>query len=152
MNIRDNICSARAFKKTKKHSLILNTKNMKEKTSKVIEEFSLSVSTQEQLISELSGGNQQKAILGKWLITPPSVLLIDEPTRGVDVGAKTEIFNILRKLNKKGVAILMVSSELVEVISQSNRTIVMKDGSFVAEFLAGEVTKEKVVQAAILNK
>ena len=152
MNIRENICSSRAFKKTKKHSLILDNKKMQEKTLEAIDEFSIRASSQEQLISQLSGGNQQKAILGKWLISTPNVLLIDEPTRGVDVGAKAEIFEILRTLNKKGVAILMVSSELAEVISQSNRTIVMKDGKFVAEFLASEVTKEKIVEAAILNK
>ena len=114
-----------------------------------MQKLSVKAANREQLISQLSGGNQQKVIIGKWLTSKPSVLFVDEPTRGVDVGAKTEIFSILRKLSADGLPILLVSSELSEIIAQSNRILVMKEGAFVAEFDAKEVTKEKIIQAAI---
>ncbi|MDD5017537.1 MAG: sugar ABC transporter ATP-binding protein [Eubacteriales bacterium] len=85
-----------------------------------------------QLVSNLSGGNQQKAIFGRWLATSPKVLILDEPTRGVDVGAKTEIYGIIDELAKSGVAILLISSELPEVINTSDRIVVMSKGAVVA--------------------
>ena len=149
MSIKNNICSVCTVRKTDKSHIRLDQKLLTGYADKVIQKLSVKASDREQLISQLSGGNQQKVIIGKWLTSKPSVLFVDEPTRGVDVGAKTEIFSILRKLSADGLPILLVSSELSEIIAQSNRILVMKEGAFVAEFDAKEVTKEKIIQAAI---
>ena len=96
----------------------------------------------------LSGGNQQKVVLGKWLLTNPKVLFLDEPTRGIDVGAKQEIYAEINKLAQKGLAIVLVSSELPEVLGLSDRVIVLHDGRVTGEFTRQEATPEKVMAAA----
>ena len=98
-------------------------------------------------VSYLSGGNQQKVVLAKWLTLHPKVLILDEPTRGVDVGAKAEIYRIISELAQKGVAILMISSELPEVLGMSDRILVMHEGRIVAE-LPGGATQEEVMKHA----
>ena len=99
----------------------------------------------------LSGGNQQKVVLGKWLLTNPKVLFLDEPTRGIDVGAKQEIYAEINKLAKEGMAIVLVSSELPEVLGLSDRVIVLHEGSLTGEFARDEATPEKVMAAATSN-
>lgn len=99
----------------------------------------------------LSGGNQQKVVLGKWLLTNPKVLFLDEPTRGIDVGAKQEIYSEINKLAKEGLAIVMVSSELPEVLGLSDRVLVLHEGKLTGEFSKNEVTPEKVMAAATGN-
>ncbi len=99
----------------------------------------------------LSGGNQQKVVLGKWLLTNPKVLFLDEPTRGIDVGAKQEIYSEINKLAKEGLAIVMVSSELPEVLGLSDRVIVLHEGKLTGEFSKTEATPEKVMAAATGN-
>ncbi|MFN0194634.1 MAG: sugar ABC transporter ATP-binding protein [Aestuariivirga sp.] len=101
----------------------------------------------EQLVRELSGGNQQKVVLGKWLAGTPKILIMDEPTRGIDVGAKAEIHQLMRKLAGEGMAILMISSELPEVLGMSDRVLVMNSGRIIASFDEGEVTAEAVGHA-----
>jgi D-xylose transport system ATP-binding protein len=96
----------------------------------------------------LSGGNQQKVVLGKWLLTNPKVLFLDEPTRGIDVGAKQEIYSEINKLAKEGLAIVMVSSELPEVLGLSDRVLVLHEGKLTGEFSKAEATPEKVMAAA----
>ena len=96
----------------------------------------------------LSGGNQQKVVLGKWLLTNPKVLFLDEPTRGIDVGAKQEIYAEINKLAKEGMAIVLVSSELPEVLGLSDRVIVLHEGKLTGEFTRAEATPEKVMAAA----
>lgn len=96
----------------------------------------------------LSGGNQQKVVLGKWLLTGPKVLFLDEPTRGIDVGAKQEIYAEINKLAKEGLAIVLVSSELPEVLGLSDRIIVLHEGKKTGEFLRSEATPEKIMTAA----
>lgn len=96
----------------------------------------------------LSGGNQQKVVLGKWLLTGPKVLFLDEPTRGIDVGAKQEIYAEINKLAKEGLAIVLVSSELPEVLGLSDRIIVLHEGRKTGEFTRSEATPEKVMTAA----
>lgn len=96
----------------------------------------------------LSGGNQQKVVLGKWLLANPKVLLLDEPTRGIDVGAKQEIYAEINRLAKEGLAIVMVSSELPEVLGLSDRIVVLHDGRVAAQFSKSEATPEKVMAAA----
>lgn len=96
----------------------------------------------------LSGGNQQKVVLGKWLLTRPKILFLDEPTRGIDVGTKQEIYAEINKLAKSGIAIVLVSSELPEVLGLSDRVIVLHEGKLTAEFTREEATPEKVMAAA----
>jgi len=96
----------------------------------------------------LSGGNQQKVVLGKWLLTGPKVLFLDEPTRGIDVGAKQEIYGEINKLAKQGLAIVLVSSELPEVLGLSDRIIVLHEGKKTGEFYRSEATPEKIMAAA----
>jgi ABC-type sugar transport system ATPase subunit len=96
----------------------------------------------------LSGGNQQKVVLGKWLLTNPKVLFLDEPTRGIDVGAKQEIYAEINKLAKDGLAIVLVSSELPEVLGLSDRTIALHEGRVAGEFTRTEATPERVMAAA----
>ena len=96
----------------------------------------------------LSGGNQQKVVLGKWLLTKPKILFLDEPTRGIDVGAKQEIYAEINKLAREGLAIVMVSSELPEVLGLSDRILVLHEGKLTGEFKRGEATAERVMAAA----
>jgi inositol transport system ATP-binding protein len=103
-----------------------------------------------QLIKNLSGGNQQKVLVSRWLLTLPDVLMIDEPTRGIDVGAKSEIHRLMSGLAKEGKAILMVSSEMPEILGMSDRVLVMSQGRITAEFSREEVTQEKVLEAATI--
>jgi D-xylose transport system ATP-binding protein len=103
-------------------------------------------------IETLSGGNQQKVIVAKWLNTRPKVLILDEPTRGIDVGAKVEIYNLLNKLVEDGVTVIMISSELPEVMGMSDRILVMCEGEIVAEFTREEATKELIMEYATGSK
>ena len=104
----------------------------------------------EQLVGNLSGGNQQKVLLAKWMFAGPDVLILDEPTRGIDVGAKYEIYNIINTLVAEGKSVIMISSELPEVLGMSDRIYVMNEGRFVAEFKGSEATQEGIM-AAILK-
>ena len=97
-----------------------------------------------QAVGNLSGGNQQKVLLAKWLAPEPRLLIVDEPTRGVDVGARAEIYRILRELKARGLALLVVSSDLPEVLTLADRIVVMADGRTVGE-LDGEAASEEAV-------
>jgi rhamnose transport system ATP-binding protein len=99
-------------------------------------------------VSSLSGGNQQKVVLAKWLARRPSLLIVDEPTRGIDVGTKAEVHRLLDELAAEGVAILMISSELPEVLRLADRVLVMREGRLVAEFDHTEASEETIVAAA----
>jgi rhamnose transport system ATP-binding protein len=101
-----------------------------------------------QPVAELSGGNQQKVVLSKWLLTRPRIILMDEPTRGVDVGAKAEVHRLMGALAAQGIAILMISSELPEVLAMSDRILVMREGRMVAELTGAQRTAEQVMAAA----
>ncbi len=102
----------------------------------------------DQLVNALSGGNQQKVVLAKWLITNPSILILDEPTRGVDIGAKAEVHRIISDLAAKGLAIILISSELPEVLAMSDRVLVLHEGHLTGEFNRAEADQEKVMFAA----
>jgi ribose transport system ATP-binding protein len=104
--------------------------------------------SQDQIVQYLSGGNQQKVVLGKWLNIRPRVLLLDEPTRGVDIGAKREIYTIMENLASQGVAILFVSSEMEEVLGMSDRTLVMHEGRITGELSHEELSEEAVMTLA----
>jgi rhamnose transport system ATP-binding protein len=113
-----------------------------------VEELSIRGATVMDPVSRLSGGNQQKVVLAKALAREPSILLLDEPTRGVDVGAKSEIYRLIDDLARQGKAILLISSELEEVLSMSDRILVMREGKLTGEFDRKEATQEKVMTAA----
>ena len=100
----------------------------------------------EQIVQFLSGGNQQKVVLGKWLAMNPKVLLLDEPTRGIDVGAKREIYRLMEELADKGVAVLFVSSEMEEILGMSDRALVMHEGR-----ITGELQREELSEEAVMN-
>jgi ABC-type sugar transport system ATPase subunit len=100
------------------------------------------------LAGTLSGGNQQKVVLAKWLLTNPRVLFLDEPTRGIDVGAKQEIYAQINRLAESGLAIVLVSSELPEVLGLSDRIIVLHEGRVTGEFTRSEATPERVMSCA----
>ena len=102
----------------------------------------------EQPIGHLSGGNQQKVIIGKWLLSEAELIIFDEPTRGIDVGAKAEIYKIMCNLAKEGKAIVMVSSELPEIMAISDRMIVMAHGKMMAELSNNEYEEKKIMQYA----
>ena len=97
----------------------------------------------------LSGGNQQKVVLAKWLATNPKVLILDEPTRGIDINAKNEIYKLILKLADEGLGIVVVSSELPEILAISDRVLVMAEGCMSAEFQIDEATEDKILNAAI---
>ncbi|HEX7055920.1 MAG TPA: ATP-binding cassette domain-containing protein, partial [Bacilli bacterium] len=113
-----------------------------------IDSLKIKANSVETIAGTLSGGNQQKVVLGKWLITNPKVLILDEPTRGIDVGAKFEIYTIMNELVQKGVAIIMISSELPEILGMSHRILVLSEGRFTGEFSRQEATQEKIMIAA----
>jgi len=109
----------------------------------------MKVSSREQITRNLSGGNQQKVALAKWLAIHPDVLILDEPTRGIDVGAKAEVHQIITRLADQGVAILLISSELSEVLHLADRVIVMHQGRLTADLPRELATEEAVMKAAV---
>ncbi len=117
-------------------------------TQKYIDLMSTKTPSREQLVSKLSGGNQQKVMIGRWLATDPKILILDEPTRGVDVGAKSEIYGIMNQLVASGISIIMISSEMPEVINMSDRIYVMADGRVTGSLDYKEVTQEGIMGLA----
>jgi ribose transport system ATP-binding protein len=111
-------------------------------------DLSIKTPTIEQTVHNLSGGNQQKVVLAKWLYTGSKILIFDEPTRGIDVGAKSEIYKLMNELAKNGVAIIMISSELPEVLGMSDRILVMHEGRLTGELSRADATQEKIMHLA----
>jgi ABC-type sugar transport system ATPase subunit len=99
-------------------------------------------------VTSLSGGNQQKCIIGRWLLTRPEVLLLDDPTRGVDVGAKAELYRLMDQLCRAGMAIIVTSSELPELLTVSDRILVLCEGRLTGEFSRAEATEQRIMEAA----
>jgi len=127
----------------------IDERQVRAETGKYIAAFNIKVSKWDQIVGYLSGGNQQKILLARFLATAPKVLLVDEPTRGIDVGAKREIHFLLRELANRGTAIVMISSELEEILGLSNRIYVMYGGKVVSELPNEEATEEKIMQAIV---
>jgi len=117
-----------------------------------VNQLNVSTPSIEQEVRRLSGGNQQKTLVGKWLAIQPKILIVDEPTRGIDVGAKKEIHFLLRALAQSGVGVIMISSELPEVLGMSDRILVMHEGAIVAEYNAADATEEKIIRSASSHK
>lgn len=114
-----------------------------------IAKLKVKTSSPELAIGRLSGGNQQKAILAKCLLLNPKILILDEPTRGIDVGAKYEIYKLINQLAQEGMAIIVISSELPEVLGISDRVLVMHEGKIKANLINQNLTQEKVMEAAL---
>ena len=112
-----------------------------------VERFRIRASGIGQIVGKLSGGNQQKVGLSKWLATEPRILIMDEPTRGIDVGAKAEIHRLMSELAQKGLAIIMISSELPEIMGMSDRILVMRGGRVVAEVDRAAATQARIAAA-----
>ena len=113
-----------------------------------MDSLQIKASSMEELVSHLSGGNQQKVMLARWLMTKPRVLIIDEPTKGIDIGARMSIYQIIHQLTEAGIGILMLTSDMVELIGLSDRTLVFYEGKIVKEMSRGEITEERVMKAA----
>ncbi len=145
LNIRENT----VISSLKKHNtLFLNGKTMRDDTQWSIDAMHTKTPTQETQIRSLSGGNQQKVILGRWLLTEPEVLLLDEPTRGIDVGAKYEIYQLILDLANKGKIVLVVSSEMPELLGICDRILVMSGGRLAGEVDARNTTQEEIMTYA----
>ena len=127
---------------------LTNDKSMREDTAQVIESLNVKTPSQKALIGNLSGGNQQKVIIGRWLLTDADIYLLDEPTRGIDVGAKFEIYQIILNLAAEGKSILMVSSELPELLGVCDRILVMSNGRVAGVEEVENLDQEKIMTMA----
>ncbi|MDR6417063.1 sugar ABC transporter ATP-binding protein [Pseudarthrobacter sulfonivorans] len=127
---------------------LLSSKSEASTTNEWAKKLQIKAGSPESPISTLSGGNQQKVVLGKWLATGPKILIIDEPTRGIDVGTKSEVHRLISELAGTGLAVLMISSELPEILGMSDRVLVMHEGRITAELSRSEATEETVMTAA----
>lgn len=128
---------------------ILNLNNELKQNSESVNSLGIKTKSTDEEVNILSGGNQQKVVIGKWLQTNPQILFLDEPTRGVDVGAKTEIYSIINELVKRGMAVVIVSSDLPEVLGISHRILVMSEGKITAELNGKNASQEEVMSASI---
>ncbi len=146
MDIKNN-STLSSLEAMSKLSLINGNEAIK-RTNQYVEDLRIKTPSIEQKCGNLSGGNQQKVVLAKWLLTKPKVLILDEPTRGIDVGAKFEIYNIMNKLVDEGVCIIMISSELPEVLGMSDRILVMHEGKLTKDFCWQDATQENILTYA----
>ena len=146
--VEDNITSAIPNEISNKFGLI-RPKTVTIKSSEYINKFNIMLTSGRQLIQELSGGNQQKCIISKWLLSKPNILILDEPTRGVDVGVKSEMYEIINQLANMGTAIILISSELPEILSLSHRIIVMREGQITKILDNKDASQETIMKFAI---
>lgn len=146
MNIRENVSLARL--QADARFGFRNVRAEIELSREMVERMGVKTPNDRERIGNLSGGNQQKVVLGKWLATGPKVLILDEPTRGIDIGAKAEIYALMDSLAKEGVAILFVSSEMEEILGIADRVLVMHEGRLSGELSRDEMTEEAVMQLA----
>ena len=130
------------------YSKALNLSSERETAKKYIQDLHIQPPALDRPVLYLSGGNQQKVVLARWLFSGAKVLIFDEPTRGIDVGTKAEVFSLMSQLAKKGVGIIMISLEMPEVLAMADRILVMREGTFSGEYQAGEATQEHLLRSA----
>lgn len=147
MDIRENI--ALAILKKLRNGMFVDGNRQTTLAQDYVKELRVATPSIRQTVKNLSGGNQQKVVLAKWLASQPRVLILDEPTRGIDVGAKQEIYSLMSDLAAQGMAIIMVSSELPEILGMSDRIVVMHEGRVKGELTREEATQERIMQMAI---
>ena len=146
MSVKDNMLLPKLGTFT---SPVLNKKDISNITGTYIQDLSIALASEEEEVKNLSGGNQQKVVIAKWMAMNPKILIMDEPTRGIDIGAKSEIYEIMRKLTEEGMSIIMISSEMAEIQKVSDRVIVMHEGSVTGEMSVDEATQATIMNAAI---
>ena len=147
LSIRANT-TVSSLKKYLSYGFVLNKKKMRTATDDMIKSLRIKTPTQDTKIRSLSGGNQQKVIFGRWLLTEPDILLLDEPTRGIDVGAKFEIYSVIGNLASSGKSVIMVSSEMPELLGVCDRILVMSGGRLAGEVDAKNATQEQIMTLA----
>lgn len=128
---------------------VVNRRKERDMINKAVDSLRIKLASPDMDAGNLSGGNQQKVVVGKWLARSSRVVVFDEPTRGIDVAAKVEIYNLMNALKQNGIAVLFVSSEMPEVLGMADRILVMCDGRITGEFTAAEATQEKILEAAM---
>jgi ribose transport system ATP-binding protein len=128
---------------------LLRPRRERELAGRFVERMAVKTPSLRQQVRNLSGGNQQKVVLAKWIATRPKVLLLDEPTRGIDINAKREIYGIIDELARSGLGVVMVSSELPEILAIADRILVLAEGRLTAEFSRDEASEEKILKAAL---
>jgi ribose transport system ATP-binding protein len=147
LSVKDNLCLPSVDKFTRLG--FVDSRRERLAASSYVKELRIRTPGLDQKVVYLSGGNQQMVVLSKWLCSEAEVFIFDEPTRGVDVGAKAEIYQLMNRLAAAGVAIIMISSELPEILGMSDRILVMRGGRVVCEFTAAEATQEKILECAL---
>ena len=150
LSIRENMCVAKL--NLGKYGMPLNQKQMRADTQEYIDKIRIKTPTMETPIMNLSGGNQQKVLVGRWLLTDPDVLIVDEPTRGIDVGAKAEIHSLLSELAGQGKAIIIVSSEMPEVMGVADRIVIMHEGHVSGTLDRSEFSQELIMKCATAHE
>ena len=149
MAVKENISLA-SLRRDQRHGF--RNKNKEQRLSdELIATLGVRTPNDKQQVQFLSGGNQQKVVIAKWLGLAPKILLLDEPTRGIDVGAKGEIYKLMEELAEKGVAILFVSSDMEEVLTMSDRVLVMREGTLSGEVPHGAIKEERIMQLAVTD-
>jgi len=128
---------------------LVRPRNERELVGRYVDRLAVKTPSLDQIVRNLSGGNQQKVVLSKWLATGPKVLLLDEPTRGIDINAKKEIYTLIDELARSGLGVVMVSSELPEILAIADRILVLSEGRKTKEFARGEATEENILKAAL---
>ena len=150
LSVKENM-SISSLDKVSSLLSINKSKELKE-VKNYIDKMNIKTPSENQIIKNLSGGNQQKVAIGKALMTDPDVLILDEPTRGVDVGAKKEIYDLINEFKKEGKAVIMISSEMPEILGMSDRILVISEGKLTGEFDREEATQEIILKSAVSNK
>jgi len=146
-SLKENIIVTRL--RALSRSIFLNSAKIDAQANEAVSKLQIRTSGIEQRASSLSGGNQQKVLFAKWLARNPKVLIADEPTRGIDVGAKAEVHSLLRRLANDGAAVLMISSELPEIIGMNDRTVVMREGRVAGILDHDQATQEEIAAYAL---
>jgi ribose transport system ATP-binding protein len=147
-SVRPNM-SITILKQLERWGVMLNKKKEMELSRQYIQQLAIKTSSIETIVKNLSGGNQQKIVLAKWLAKKPKILLLDEPTRGIDINAKSEIYKLIKQLAAEGMGILVVSSELPEILALSDRVLVMCEGEMTADIPISGATETSILKMAI---
>ena len=147
LSVKDNVCLPSVNKFSRLG--VVSSKEETRAAAAYVNELRIKTPSIQQRVVNLSGGNQQKVVLGKWLCSQAEIFIFDEPTRGIDVGSKAEIYELINQLTAKGVAVLMISSDLPEILGMSDRILVMHQGRINGEFAADEATQEKILRCAL---
>lgn len=146
-SVKTNVCMA-ILSKISRHGF--SNRRAEEKIAdQMIQQVSIKTTSRNQSVASLSGGNQQKVVVGKWLVTLPDIVFMDEPTRGIDVGAKYEIYELMQSLAKEGKAVVMISSEMPELLGVCDRILVLKEGRILGDVIAKETTQEEIMSMIV---